>query len=433
MAMAIRSSLCLAVSLTLGLSACLADPASSDDDGDDSDGKADGMGMDGTPSPDWGRLANPAFAHQQIKATLYFAGQARDGSMRYEYPAAANLELYTETPARQFELKWSEVDWTEADWTEAMNVRSVTLDEMVGAGVNVVYLSDWGARGSDGWAKWAPMQSSTFAHDEVLSAIGSRRLLTIPFLESNPDWTFRGEFTGSVSSPAPQLVSHIEDIIDRVIVHPNDPNWPDRWAMVYGADGLPRRALAIIHASSMSTMDDEHYVDGLDAVAAQVEEDTGVRVGFFLDAMPPNSRAPGKFFPTPAKSALPMRRSSSILGISSFIPEIWADVGLDSDDSKRIAWKRGFTKSWVDSGVPTLVDVAPGYDASIVFPTEPKFGHTSAWRAAATQLVEEFGEDGIVLNSWNGYTEAMVIVPTEQRGNAAYLWATDITMQLPPP
>jgi hypothetical protein len=432
--MATRSA-CLAVSLTLVLSACLPDPPSSGDaDGDgDGDGKADGMGPDGTPSPKWGRLATPGFDGAPIKATLYFPGQARDGSMWYEYSSLANLELYTENPAKLFELKWSEVDYAEEDWTQEMNVRTVTLGEMMDVGVNVLYLSDWGPRGTDGWAKWAPMQSSTFAQDELLSAIGTRSLLTIPFIESNPDWSFRTEFTGSTSTPAPQLVKHIEDIIDRIILHPDKPNWPDHWAMVYGTDGVPRRALAIIHASSMSAMDDQRYVDGLDAVADQVEEDTGERIGFLLDAMPPNSRAPGKFFPTPANTALAMSRSSSILGISNFIPEIWANVGDDPDDGKRIAWKRDFTRSWVESGVPTLVDVAPGYDASKVFPTEPRFGHGVAWREAATDLVAEFGQDGIVLNSWNGYTEAMVIVPTAERGNAAYMWAKMLTTKLPPP
>ena len=31
----------------------------------------------------WGRLANPGFENQRIKATLFFAGQARDGTIRY--------------------------------------------------------------------------------------------------------------------------------------------------------------------------------------------------------------------------------------------------------------------------------------------------------------------------------------------------------------
>ena len=34
-------------------------------------------------SPQWGRLANAGFQNQRIRTTLFFAGQARDGSVRY--------------------------------------------------------------------------------------------------------------------------------------------------------------------------------------------------------------------------------------------------------------------------------------------------------------------------------------------------------------
>ena len=383
-----------------------------------------GAGSDGAESRRlWGRLASPGHEGQPAIATLFFAGEARDGSTRYEFPASSNLGLYTEQPLDARNLHWS------SQPASRFNV----LDQMVDIGINVVYLSYWGTRGTDTWSRFAPMQSSTFAHDEVLDAIGDRPILVVPFIESHSDWTFRGEFPGQPGSPAPGLVAQLEDLVDRIVLHPRDPDWPRRWAQMYGADGTPRRAVVIIHASSDSSIDDQAYADGLDAVADAVEAATGERVGFLLDALPPGSFAPGTSFATPSGTAGAMRRSASVIGISCFLPEIWVGFDDDPDDAQRLAWKRDFTEGWARSGVPTLVDVSPGYDASIVFPGSVRYGHTAAWRGALRQLVADEGSDGLVLNSWNGYTEAMDVVPTTVEGDTVFRWAEDLAASVTRP
>jgi len=395
-----------------------------------SDGAGTGAAVDAAPvaatdaatGGQWGRLAAPGREGQPIVATLFFAGEARDGSARYEFPATSNMELYTESPVDERQLRWSSQPST----------RLLVLDQMVAAGVNVVYLSYWGARGSDVWSRFAPMQSSTYAHDEVLSAIGQRPIQIVPFIESHSDWSFRADFPGSPSAPSPGLVAQAIDLVDRILVHPADPGWPDRWATVYGPDGRPRHAIAIIHASSDALIDDQAWADGLDAAAAAVEEATGVQVGFLLDALPPGSFAPGTSFPAPASSAKPMSRSASVLGISCFLPEIWVGFGEDAGDSSRLAWKREFTAAWAASGVPTLADVSPGYDASIVFPGSVRYGHTPEWREELRRIVADHGADGLVLNSWNGYTEAMAMVPTVERGDDAARWAAELAAIVTP-
>jgi hypothetical protein len=400
---------------------------------DDGPGVSDGgPGEDATEVPiepdasvveTWGRLASPGHDGERIVATLFFAGEARDGTTRYEFPASSNMNLYTQLPDDDSQLRWS---------TEPAS-RHLVLDQMVETGVNVVYLSYWGQRGTDTWSRYAPMQSSTFAHDEVLSAIGDRPLMVVPFIESHSDWTFRGEFPGQPGFPSPGLVAQVSDLVERIVLEPADPRWPDLWAKVYGPDGEPRLAVAVIHASSDTVIDSREYVEGLDAAAAEIEAATGVQVGFLLDALPPGSAAPGSSFPTPESSAGPMSRSLSVLGISCFIPEIWVDFGSDPGDTKRLAWKRAFTAAWVDSGVPTLVDVTPGYDASLVFPGSVRFGHSLAWRDGLADLVDDFGEDGLVLNSWNGYTEAMVMVPTTVQGGTVKRWAEDLAASVTRP
>ncbi len=422
--------------LRLSLAALAAAPACGDQLSPDDDGAAVSDGgapnEDATEAPaepdasapdSWGRLASDGHDGERMVATLFFAGEARDGTTQYEFPASSNMGLYTQLPDDDSQLHWS---------TEPAS-RHLVLDQMVETGVNVVYLSYWGQRGTDTWSRYAPMQISTFAHDEVLSAIGDRPLLVVPFIESHSDWTFRGEFPGQPGFPSPGLVGQVSDLVDRIILEPADPAWPDLWAKVYGPDGEPRLAVAVIHASSDTIIDSREYVEGLDAAAAGVEAATGVRVGFLLDALPPGTFAPGRSFPTPASSAGPMSRSVSVLGISCFIPEIWVDVGSDPGDAKRMAWKRDFTEAWVASGVPTLVDVAPGYDASLVFPGSVRFGHSLSWRDGLAQLVDDFGEDGLVLNSWNGYTEAMVMVPTTVQGGTVARWAEDLAASVTRP
>ncbi len=419
--MTLGRSLSLSSWLAFASAACFnGTPLDPSDDGeaDVGDPGDDGGDVDQSAAvaSTWGRLATTGYRRERPIATLFFPGEARDGTMQYEFAATSNLELFTEHPADQRLLHWSSDPGS----------RVLALDQMVETGVNVILMSNWGPRGSNAWSKWAPMQSSTYSHDEVMSAIGTRPLLVVPFLESNPEWAFRSDFPGTPQDPAPELVDRIIDLVQRGLLEPDDPSWPSKWAQIYGPDGRPRRAISIIHASSDTSMNDEEYVEAFDEVAKAVEEATGVKVGFLLDALPPNSFAPGNFFPAPWRTARPMRRSESILGICAFLPEIWSGIGDDPGDLQRLAWKRDYIADWVESGVPTLVDVSPGYDASIVFPGSVRYGHTEAWRESLRQMVAELGDDGVVLNSWNGYTEAMSMVPTTERGDVVFLWAREL-------
>jgi hypothetical protein len=68
------------------------------------------------------------------------------------------------------------------------------------------------------------------------------------------------------------------------------------------------------------------------------------------------------------------------------------------------------------------MDVSPGYDASVVFPDSIVYGFTADWKDSLTQMVVEYGKDGLVFNSWNGYTEGMAAVPTFEYGNEYFNW-----------
>jgi hypothetical protein len=101
----------------------------------------------------WGRLANTGFEGRRIRTTLFFSGQARDGTNPYGcVPAPAeNLSLYTVAPLGPEHLRWSEGE----------AYRTFALDQMTAAGLNVVTMSSWGEDFlpcNESWGLWAPLQ-----------------------------------------------------------------------------------------------------------------------------------------------------------------------------------------------------------------------------------------------------------------------------------
>jgi hypothetical protein len=363
----------------------------------------------------WGRLANPGFENERIKTSLFFAGQARDGSSPYGCNPSPNLGLYTAHPSDDRNLNWS---------TSSGN-RSYALDQMVEAGLNVVSMSSWGEDFlpcTTGWVPFAPMQTAPGAQDELFAAAG-RHLVIVPFIESRGDWAFRDEFPRLADGRvAPGTVSQIDNLISRYLKNPAHPEWADEWAQVYDRNLEPRYAVTIIHASSdlLGPADDQAFAAGFDSLAGAVYANTGVRVGFFIDALPAASNAPGAFRPSPEKTGPALARTGSILGIQAFIPEIW--VSGSPTQAQLIDWKRDYSRRWAATGIPFLMDISPGYDASLVFPGSRRYGFSTAWQDALTAMVEELGQDGLAFDSWNGYTEGMVAVPTLEHGDTYLRW-----------
>jgi len=367
----------------------------------------------------WGRLANPSFDTHRIKATLFFPGQAKDRTNPYECNPGSNLPLYTVHPADDRHLNWA---------MSGAN-RTFAIDRMVEAGINVAVMSSWGEDFlpcSTAWTPWAPMQCSTRAHNELFAASLGKHILIIPFIESRADWNVRNEFPNWGDQIAPGTVSQIVNFINRYIKNPPFRGAADKWAQVYDRNGQPRYAVALIHASSNQLGPNDHsaYAAGFGAVAQEVFQRTRIKVGFFLDALPPNTNAPGVFKPSWGATASFLKNEDSILGIMCFIPEIW--VG-SSSDTTLLNWKRDFSRGWANTGIPFLMDVCPGYDAHIVFPGSVRYGLNIEWTMELTDMVEDFGQDGLMYNSWNGYTEGMAAVVLEEYGDFFSHWLRTLT------
>ncbi len=369
-----------------------------------------------TPQRQRGRLANPGFGNVRIKTTLFFTGQARDGSAPYDCQPSPNTSLYTVHPKEVHHLNWS---------VSRAN-RDTTLDEMVEAGINVVTMSCWGEESlpcTEGWAAYAPMQTAPAANDELFAAATGKRLRIMPLLESRPSWTFRDEFpTDKDGRPAPGTIRQINSLVRRYLRNPAHPEWADCWARVYDCFGEPRYAVVLIHAASgrLSPDDHEAFAQGFNQVADEVFRSTNVKVGFFLDALPPGTHAPGRFRPTPEGTGPFLRNTPAILGIQCFLPEVWLG---ERSERERLEWKREFAARWFGTGLPFLMDVSPGYDNHLVFPKHRlRYGFNDAWREALAAMVQDFGEGGIVFNCWNGYTEGMAAVSTKEYGDIFYRW-----------
>jgi hypothetical protein len=180
--------------------------------------------------------------------------------------------------------------------------------------------------------------------------------------------------------------------------------------------------VVLLHAASdrLGPGDHEAFAAGLDRLAGEVFRATGVKVGFFLDTLPPGTNAPGRFRPSPEGTGPRLRRAGAVLGIQCFLPEVWLGARPQRD---RLAWKRDFAARWFGTGLPFLVDVSPGYDNHLVFPAHRlRYGFDRAWRQALAGMVRDFGENGLAYNSWNGYTEGMAAVPTREYGDTFYRW-----------
>jgi hypothetical protein len=250
------------------------------------------------------------------------------------------------------------------------------------------------------------------------------------------------------------------------------------WAQLIDQNGTSRYAVAVLHASAMTTgggWTTSQFVAALESVAAQVSAQTqGVHVGFTLDtwcdfdtSKPPTY--PYSYCLSSSKDIDILAASSVILGIQDFGSEIQGfgaakayaaaqmlptpyiqTNGLPPFTDISVA-KKSLLRGWVSTGIPTFLDVSPGYDANKVFsvfngnppgctaPLDPtcrnrdvmigdsgelgwdasdKFLITTTpivisddWRNVQAEF-KGHGIKGVVADSWNGFTEGMAFADT---------------------
>ncbi len=385
--------------------------------------------------PRWGRIANSELDQRRVKGVYFFAGDWRSSYnpvLFYEdFPNGPNDNCYTVHPADGRHLGWS---------VNPAN-RKFAVDEMHRAGANVVIMSYWGERGTDRWRYWAPMQTSTQAHDELFDAAIGQSLLIMPAIESggatpkSREFTFAKEFPPADPASS-QLVVQIEDLLRRYVIAPQKSQWPGRWLRLYDQDGQSRLAIHIIQVRStfLAAHEHERFAAGFDAVANYIEgrfKDQGIRIGFTIDAQVRpviNGSVPGNeqnvYYPIAADAGGTLRKQKSLLAIQGFIPEI--SLSPERSEADRLAVKRTYFADWMAKGIPVLMDLTPGYDGHLVFPPPPLgrsgiYGNNGWWRRELLALIPD-RFTGVVYNTWNGYTEGYAAVATTEFGEENFGW-----------
>jgi hypothetical protein len=411
-----------------------------------------------------GTLANPGFEGQPMKSMFFFPGQWRGvvGEAFYAGPDPSAPPL---APATNAFCNYTAVPvdgWMNLGWSDNIGgeKREHAVDLMLAAGVNVVNMSYWGPPNVDRWAFWAPMHSAPRANEELFDQAVGKPVLIAPYIEDgastqdnekraapddpveqtgchfekgpkgqSPAYRFVDTFPGTAADPAPRLVEQIVDLIDRFLLRPKNKEWPAKWAQMYDRDGKPRYVVSLIHvASNQENVSDETFAKGFGWVADRIYALRGVRVGFTLDALPPDHNA--VFKPSPKKTGPFLAKQRSVLAIQPFIPEVFrgfatglcrdAASGCDARDGlspqlgQLLQWKRDFISGWVGTGIPVILDVSSGYDAHLVFAADnpPRYGNNVSWRLGQEEMLNALGVRGITGNAWNGYTEALAFVPS---------------------
>jgi hypothetical protein len=186
--------------------------------------------------------------------------------------------------------------------------------------------------------------------------------------------------------------------------------------------GNPRHVISLIETIHVGTVTPFDFANGFDRAADRLLTDTGYRVGFHID---PTSLPPS---PVPHNGPTPeaMRETVSVVGVNPFNITSQSIEGkpiLEVTESERLAYARFICETWVDSGLPFIAPVIPGYDARLVFRGSPTYGFNSDWLKREQELGVEFGKDGLCFDYYNAYTEGAAIPPTIEDGDRHLQWA----------
>lgn len=414
-----------------------------------------------------GTLANVEFDGQPMKSLFFFAGEWREARNGPHYDGPNGPFL----PASTFPCNYSifpKDGHTHGGWSSDPATRDLVLNGILGTGTNVVNMSYWGPPDTDIWGFYAPMQTAHGAHDQLFDAAVGKPLLIAPYIEDyaatndadpdpeendpvvqtgcagevrnvgqSPGFSFPDDFPGTADHPAPELVRQIVLLVNRYLVNPRNPEWKKKWAQMYDRNGEPRYIVSLIHVGSNQqpppSPDDPHAFDrtfalGFGWVAREVEEQTGVRVGFTLDLLPPEHPFV-KFKASVEHTAPELAREPSVLAIQSFIPEIHTgrckpvdycndrladDTDPETPLNQMITWKSNYISSWVNAAngsIPVILDVSAGYDAYRIFgPEKSRYGNNDRWRAGQKEMLS-LRIRGVTGNAWNAYTEGSAIAP----------------------
>ncbi|QHH98845.1 LGFP repeat-containing protein [Acinetobacter dispersus] len=392
-----------------------------------------------------GLIASTAFNNQPMKGVFFFPGNGKQDNLKY----------YTINPLDQRHLLWD----------SDANTRSWILDQIVATNANTLIVSYWGKM-----VYWSPMKVKEDSFKDVVEAAKSKPLLLMPAIESGYDpnwlaeranqWSFSQDFNPTATNPtliAPKLVNHVGILKNFFEADMN------KWLKLYDKDGNPRYIIQLLHVASNNTRGlsrkeySKKFIQSFDLVAEEIYIKHGIKVGFTLDAI---GNQPFSLDPLNLDDSNNLKGSSSIIAIQGFVSEVYGSPSIKwsapnqeainnniliTSSSNRIKyavenifdWKNKYISDWAKTELPIFLDISNGFDGRIVWKEkgtaywgDNQDGIYDNWRNWMNQLRNNKVK-GIVYNTWNGYTEGFVAVPSIQHGNTPYQWLTN-AFQFPP-
>ncbi|MET0390544.1 MAG: hypothetical protein ABW321_31520 [Polyangiales bacterium] len=376
-----------------------------------------------------GLIAGGELDGQPTKSVYFFPGESAD----------YNRPLYTAHPALA----------EDKHWNSDPSTRAKVIDRIEATHANTLVMSYWG----DEMTRWSPMAIDDTSLRGVIDAVRGRPMVIAPVLESGydphdadrPHWRFAEEFpyadgVYSVAQLAPGLIARIHALYT-LFEHDLD-----HWAKLYDRRGRPRYVVHIIGAYALQIPDvpgrssAATVADAFDAVAAVIRERDGIDIGFTLDV----GAAHGGAETFTAREYGPaFEACDAVLAIQGFLTEIYTGRVISSlpftppfDNNKNLDHllrdKLALIDGWVETGVPVIYDVSPGFDGRFVWLVYgtgywgDNFSYTSDdWRNRQSEQKGR-GTYGVTFNTWNGFTEGYAAVPTVEHDSVIYDWLTDL-------
>lgn len=362
-----------------------------------------------TTSTQRGRIANANHAGDPILSALFFAGPPNPGS----------LPLYTRHPKQEDRL----------DWSSQREVDSA-LDQMKSVGLNTIKLSYFGHEGeTDQWApawlfsrqKWPGTGTGNYTDAEqaelarqFMRRAAAKDLNVAPMLEISPNFPFWWQFP-----------TQLDNLVGRATWLLNNMGAERNWLRVYDANGKPRLVIWLIETIHVGPVTPEQFAAGFDVAAQQIEAATGYSVGFIIDPTPLPAYG-SHDGPEPAALAA----TSSVLAVNPFnITSQGPGLPKPQDqitEEERLAYAESILTRWSGSGLPLIAPVIPGYDAHIVFPGSGVYGFNATWRTRQKELAVKYGDGGVSIDTWNGWTEGYAIPPSVEDGSVHMHWAQQV-------
>ncbi len=120
-----------------------------------------------------------------------------------------------------------------------------------------------------------------------------------------------------------------------------------------------------------------------------------------------------------------LEKTAAVLAIQGFIPEHVSNEG----NHARFKIKHDYWLAWLTTGIPVFCDVSPGYDAHLIFTKSNPYGNTPHWRERQLQSWSD-RFSGMVYNTWNGYTEGFVGMPSVEHEDEDWNWIQQLFAQV---